>query len=153
MRQIKQIPVTKEGFEALQKELNEIIEERKVAVVNLSEARNMGDLSENGLYHAAKARLRSIDSNAFRLKIQIKLAQVIDISKSDRVEINSKLTVNDGKSDRDLHIVGDYEANPLEGKISRRSPLGSALLGKRIGETVQIETPSGIKKYTVTSIN
>lgn len=152
VRSIKRIPVTKEGFENLQKELEELKALRPLAVKTLSEARSMGDLSENGLYTAAKARLRSIDSQMFRLEIQIKLADIIGDNKTGIVGINTKVKVTDGNNTREIHVVGDYESNPLEGKISQHSPLGKALLGKKVGQTVEFVAPKGTITYKILNI-
>jgi len=152
MKTIKRIPVTREGFENLKKELENLTKERPQAVKNLSEARNMGDLSENGLYTAAKSRLRSIDSQMFRLDIQIKLADVIE-GGGNAISIGSKVIVKDGDAKKEFHVVGDYEANPREGKISQYSPLGRALMGKKKGEIAVFEAPSGKISYTILSIS
>ncbi len=152
MKQIKRIPVTKEGFEKLQNELKRLQAERPTAVKTLAEARAMGDLSENGLYTAAKARLRSIDNEMFRLEIQIKLA---DIRESDNrtVGIGSKVEVSQEGAKTTYYIVGDYEANPLERKISQHSPLGRVLIGKKAGDTVQFEAPKGIISYKIEKVS
>jgi transcription elongation factor GreA len=149
---IKRIPVTREGFEVLKKELLELQNQRPQAVKNLSEARSMGDLSENGLYTAAKAKLRSIDSQIFRLDIQIKLADIIEISETGKVSLNSKVIIENENLKRELHIVGDYEADPVLNKISQNSPLGKALMGKRMGEIFEFHAPKGIIKFKITSV-
>ena len=150
---IKRIPVTREGFENLKKELLELQNERPQAVTNLAEARAMGDLSENGLYTAAKSRLRSIDSQLFRLDIQIKLADIMEPNSSDRVEIGSKVTVTSESGEKVFYIVGDYEANPAESKISQHSPLGRALVGKKIGEIAGFNAPKGIVSFKIKLIS
>ncbi len=152
MRQIKRIPVTKEGFEKLNKDLEELKAQRPDAVRTLADARSMGDLSENGLYTAAKARLRSIDNEMFRLEIQIKLADIKETNK-DKADIGSSVKVSNGSFETTFHIVGDYEANPMEKKISQHSPLGRALVGKKVGETAQFQAPSGIVSYKIISIS
>ena len=153
MKQIKRIPVTKEGFENLKKELEKLKSERPQAVKTLAEARSMGDLSENGLYTAAKARLRSIDSQMFRLDIQIKLADIIEGGADGVVSIGKSVTVESEGSKTTFHIVGDYEANPLEKKISQHSPLGKVLMGKRVGDTVEFQAPKGSVAYKILSID
>jgi transcription elongation factor GreA len=152
IRTPKRIPVTKEGFQKLQKELETLQKERPAAVKTLAEARSMGDLSENGLYTAAKARLRSIDSQIFRTEIQIKLADVIEGSDGE-VSIGSKVTVSNANIETIFHIVGDYEADPLQKKISQNSPLGRALMGKKVGETAVFEAPKGTISYKILAIN
>lgn len=151
-RQIKRIPVTKEGYEELKKELAKLKADRPNAVNTLAEARSMGDLSENGLYTAAKSRLRSIDSQIFRLDIQIKLAEIIE-PKADVAGIGSIVIVEAGGAKKTFFIVGDYEADPLNGKISQNSPLGKALIGKKVGETAEFHAPSGKISYVVISVN
>lgn len=149
----KRIPVTKEGFEKLQKELEDLKRERPQAVKTLSEARSMGDLSENGLYTAAKARLRSIDNQMFRLDIQIKLADIIEGGEGGRISIGSVVdVVRDGKN-ATYYIVGDYEASPLENKISQHSPLGSLLMGKKAEDVVQLKAPSGVSEIKIAKVS
>lgn len=150
---IKRIPVTKEGFENLKKELDDLQKARPQAVKNLAEARAMGDLSENGLYTAAKSRLRSIDSQLFRLDIQIKLADIIEPKENGVIGIDSKISITDGKNEKNVRIVGDYEASPLEGKISQNSPLGKVLMGRKKGDTVEFNAPMGIISYKVLSVD
>lgn len=152
MRKIKKIPVTKEGFEKLQKELLNLKTLRPQAVETLSEARKLGDLSENGLYTAAKMRLRSIDSQIFRINAQIKLADIIEENKSGVVGLGSKVKVSDGKSKRLFYIVGDYEADPLNGKITSNSPIGKSLMRKKVRDEILVKTPSGIVKYKILEI-
>ncbi len=149
---IKRIPVTKEGYDKLQKELLQLQKDRPQAVKNLADARGMGDLSENGLYTAAKSRLRSIDAQIFRTEIQIKLADIIEGS-DGKVSIGSIVTVESGSGKTIFNIVGDYEANPAEKKISQHSPLGRALMGKKVGEMAQFEAPKGTISYKILSIN
>jgi len=149
MRKIKRIPITLEGFEKLQKDLTELKKIRPEAVNTLSDARKMGDLSENGLYTAAKMRLKSIDAQIFRLNIQIKLADIIEKKDNLVIGLGSKVTVSDGKAERELFLVGDYEADPKSGKISQKSPIGRSLIGKRVGDSVPVFTPSGRKVYKI----
>lgn len=143
--------MTREGFEKLQKEFEELKSSRPQAVKTLSEARAMGDLSENGLYTAAKARLRSIDNQIFRLEIQIKLADINE-GGGEKVGIGSKVIVKNGNEKKTFYIVGDYEANPQEGKISQNSPLGRALMGKKVNEKAVFEAPSGSVSYLIQDI-
>jgi transcription elongation factor GreA len=149
---IKRIPVTREGFERLKKTMEDLQKERPQAVKNLAEARGMGDLSENGLYTAAKSRLRSIDSELFRLDIQIKLADIMESKDAGKVNIGSKVTVSSENGEKIYQIVGDYEANPLEQKISQHSPLGRALIGKKVGEIAQFHAPKGVISLKILSI-
>lgn len=153
MQKMRRVPYTKEGFEAIKKELSDLKESRKEAVNNLSIARNMGDLSENGLYTAAKARLRSMDSRMTYLDLQIKFAEIIEDAPKGEVGINSKITISDGVKERELQVVGEKEADPLNGKISNISPLGRLLIGHKSGETVEMHAPVGIIKYKILTLS
>ncbi len=152
MRKIKRIPVTQEGYERLVSDLKALKESRPKAVETLSDARKMGDLSENGLYTAAKMRLRGIDSQIFRLNIQIKLADIIKENKNDVVGLGSRVEVSDGQNIRTFYIVGDYEADPKNNKISSRSPIGRSLIGKKMGDSVEVSVPSGKVFYKITKL-
>lgn len=131
---MQRIKFTKEGLDRLKTEYEKLRNLRPEAVRELTRARELGDLSENSLYHAAKARLRSIDNQLRRLSNQIKLAEVVRVRKIT-VEQNGKLV--------EYQIVGDYEADPSQNKISANSPIGSSLLGKKPGDIVEILTPKG----------
>ncbi len=147
----ERIVFTKEGFERIEKELAELQASRKGAVETLSAARALGDLSENGLYTAAKSRLRSIDTEINRRKYYLKVG-VIEQSGEFVVGIGSTVVVNDGKKERTFQIVGDTESDPLNGKITQKSPIGKALFGKNVGDSVKIKTPSGEKEFSIASI-
>lgn len=137
---IKLIKFTKEGLKALDNEIKNLEEARPAAVKELSRAREMGDLSENGLYTAAKARLRSIDSQLRRLTNQMKLAQVVS---------TQKITVEENGKQIEYEIVGDFEADPVNNKISTNSPIGNALRYSVAGEIITIPTPKGGRKLKV----
>ena len=139
-RPLRRIKTTQEGLTKLKADYEQLLVDRPAAVKELSRAREMGDLSENGLYTAAKARLRSIDGQIRRLDAQIKLADVV---KTQRY-----LVEQDGKQ-IEYEIVGDYEADPLKHKISAFSPIGSKLNGKKEGDIIEINTPSGTKTLKI----
>lgn len=140
---MKTIRFTKLGLEQIKQEYQTLVDSRPPAVKELSRARELGDLSENGLYHAAKANLRSIDSRLRRLSTQIKLADVVSSQKF--------LVEQDGKK-IEYEIVGDYEANPANHKISAYSPIGRALQGRKPDDTVKIETPNGTKVLKILKV-
>lgn len=150
-KQIRRIPITREGYDSLVKQLADLKAMRPDAVNTLSDARRMGDLSENGLYTAAKMRLKSIDAQIFRTDIQIKLADIQE-GGGDNVRIGSTVTVDDGKRERTLYIVGHYEADPLNNKISSKSPIGRSLMYKQEGESVTIHIPTGKVVYKILKI-
>lgn len=147
----EKIAFTQEGYDNIQKELETLQSSRKEAVDALAFARALGDLSENSLYTAAKGRLRSIDTEINRRKYYLKVGVVEEID-DNIVGIGKKVVVTDGKKEREFQIVGDTESDPLSGKITQKSPIGSALLGKGLNDTVQISTPSGTINYTIQKI-
>lgn len=140
---MKTIRFTREGLNKIKQEFTELTLKRAPAVKELSRAREMGDLSENGLYHAAKANLRSIDSRIRRLTLQIKLAEIVE-SPRIIVEENGKQT--------EYQIVGDFEADPTKNKVSANSPIGSSLINKKPGDIVEIFTPKGKRTLKILKI-
>ena len=146
------IRFTKEGFEKLKKDLDLLILSRKDAVEDLQKARAMGDLSENGYYKAAKFKLSSIDRDIRIMTSDLKQATIIESAHASTVGIGSKVVVSDGKKEQIYNIVGDLEADPKNQKISLLSPLGKALLGKKKGDNVVFQTPSGEITYLIVSI-
>ena len=152
MRKIQPISFTKEGLENIKKDYEALLAERPQAVKNLTEARNMGDLSENGLYKGTRARLTSIDATLRRLKNTIKLAVVEKVRTNGTIGIGSAVTVSDGKKSRIFYIVGTYESDPATNKISAYSPIGRSLLSKKVGDKTDVQTPSGIISYNILEI-
>jgi transcription elongation factor GreA len=147
--------VTKQGLEELRQEYNELVSTRRPEIVTqLAEAREQGDLSENAQYQAAREELSFLDDRISELEELLKQVSVIDNSsaKDGMVAVGSRILVNNGKKDEEYMIVGEWEANPKEKKISDMSPLGSALLGKQVGETAIVAAPSGNITYTVKQI-
>lgn len=151
INKLRRIQVTKEGFEKLEEELKKLIADRPNAVKVLSEARAMGDLSENGLYTAAKARLRSLDSRIYRLQMEIKLAD-IRVGGGDKISVGSKVTLRNEDREITYTIVGDFEANPIEKKISKNSPIGKELLNKKVGEVIKVKAPKGDIVYNIIKV-
>lgn len=151
-RSLKRIPITQNGFDALLIEQEELKEKRKAAVINLKTARDMGDLSENGLYKGARFALNGIDGRLRQIDMQIKLAEIQSAEKGE-IGLESKVTLFDGKEDRIYQIVGTYEADPINHKISLSSPLGKALMGKKEGDNVHIKTPTKATEYVVKKID
>ncbi len=144
---------TKSGYEALKKEQEELLtRKRPEAVEELQKARELGDLSENGYYKAARAKLSSIDSRSRYLAIRLKYGKIIETRFDGSVNYGTRVTINDGISNREFEIVGKEESNPLEGKLSPESPIGRALMGKRSGDRVDIEIPVGKVTYTVLDV-
>jgi len=149
---MKLTPITQAGFDKLKKDLANYISLRPEAVFNLKTAREMGDLSENAAYHAARQRLNQIDYHIRTLTYQIKTSRVYNSVSNGTVQIGSKVVVNVGIEKKEFHIVGGYESDPSIGKISVFSPIGKALLGKKEGEKVTVGIPAGEITYTIESI-
>lgn len=150
---MKKIIFTQKGYDDLKKEYKKLLDSRPEAVKTLTRAREMGDLSENGFYKAAKWKLSSIDYNLRRLKSLIKQAVVVQASSKEIVEVGNKVSVvGDNKIVRNFEIVGRYESDPSSNKISDQSPIGKSLINKRVGDEVKVSTPKGIINYKIIKI-
>ncbi len=143
---------TSEGFEKVKNEQMTLLEKRKTAVNNLQTAREMGDLSENGAYKAARFELTSIDRRLREFARLIRFGKVVERSNIGVVEIGSTVVVSDGTKSYTYTIVGGYESNPLEKKLSHFSPIGRALMGKKVGDTVEVHAPQGVTTYRILEI-
>ncbi len=133
---------TKEKFEELEKELIALLIERKAAVIDLKKARDMGDLSENGYYKSARMKLTSVDRRLRELKYFTSKGVVITKTHSSIIQLGSTVSLKTETSEISYTIVGSFEANPKDAKISDESPLGKILLGKKVGETVTMNEKS-----------
>jgi transcription elongation factor GreA len=149
---MRNIKLTPEGHKKLQDEYNQLQEKRKEAVKELSIARDMGDRSENAFYKTARSKLSSIDRELVRLGTILKFGQVVGQTKVGEIEIGSKVKLFDGNVDREFTIVGGYETDIEAGKISYFSPIGKALLGKRVDDIVVIKIPAGTLTYKILEI-
>lgn len=149
-----QFKITEDGYKELKKELGALVDVKRPAVVErLSNARSMGDLSENSDYHQAKEALEFLDGRIAELEtILVKASIVKKASKSGEVSVGSKVKVRSNGSEHIFHIVGEWEADPKYKKISHESPLGKALVGKRVGDSVEIAAPAGKVVYKVLAI-
>ena len=146
------LKLTREGYKNLEIELNELTGDRQGVLKRMVEAREQGDLSENAGYHAARERLGYIDSRIKQIKAMLRLAEVVDEARSSSVSFGHVVVVDlDGKR-MEFKIVSDLEADPSQGKMSDKSPIGSALLGKNIGEVAAVDTPDGEMKLTVLEV-
>lgn len=152
---MKKTQLTQEGFERFQKELDELKNaKRPVAVERLQRARAMGDLSENSEYVAAKEDLAFTEGRILELEEILKNVEVIsDNSNGAVVALGRKVTVEVQSNKETFHIVGEFEADPLNKKVSPTSPVGKALIGKQVGDTVEIEIPAGKKVYKIVDIS
>ena len=151
------IPITKKGYETLQAELERLKKvERPKNIKEIEEARGHGDLSENAEYHAAKERQSHIQGRIRDLEHKLAEAQIIDTSKlsTEKVVFGATVTVKDvqnGKEQR-YTLVGQDEGDLKNGKISVQSPVGRALIGKRVGDQLEVKTPAKVVEYEVLDI-
>lgn len=144
--------LTREGFQKLQEELDYLRTVKRQEVANrLHEAMEGGELIENAEYEAAKNEQAFVEGRIQELDILLASAKIIEDNgkkKSDTVQLGSKVTMKEGNFEAEtFSIVGAAEANPREGKISNESPIGKAILGRKVGDSVKVETPGGT--YTV----
>jgi len=151
------VPMTKESHEALQEELKRLIrEERPKVIQDIAEARAHGDLSENAEYDAAKNRQGFIEGRIQELQDKLARAYVVDLSnlKPDKVVFGATVTLYDTSSEDEVRykIVGEEEADIKLGKISCTSPVGKALIGHKLDDTVKVKVPSGLKEYEIIEI-
>lgn len=146
------------GLKKYEDELQELkVVRRKEVAQKIKEAREQGDLSENAEYDAAKDEQRDIEAQIVELENILKNAEIIqDNDKSkDKIKMESVVKLHDVEYDEDIEytIVGSSEADSLNNKISNESPLGAALIGKKVGDTVKIEAPVGEIEYKIISVD
>lgn len=151
------VPLTIKGFAALEEELKHRQQvERPRIIQAIAEARALGDLSENAEYHAAKEAQSLNEGRILELESLISRAEVIDITKlsGDRIKFGAtvKLVDEDTEEEKTYQIVGDPEADVRSGRVSVSSPIARALMGKTIGDTVEVSTPGGGKSYEVVGV-
>lgn len=149
----RKISFTEEGYQKLKKEQKSLIEKRKDVIKTLRKAREMGDLSENGLYKAAKFELGNTDRRLRYIDKLLHQATIVSYKKSDSVVIGSTVSIEENGMQHTYKIVGDFEADPLQNKISQRSPIGKALFGKKVGESITLSVPAGEVKYKIVDVS
>ena len=149
----KKVHITQEGYQALTDELKDLEEVKlPAAIERVSKARSLGDLSENFEYHDARDAHATIADRIIDLKDTIKRAVIIKKKAIKGVDMGKQVKVAVNGSEHVFNIVGEWEANPAEKKISNESPLGIALMGKNVGDEVQVEAPAGKITYTIKEI-
>jgi transcription elongation factor GreA len=154
---MEKVPITHKGFSALEDELRQRQQvERPRIIQAISEARALGDLSENAEYHAAKEAQSMNEGRILELESLISRAEIIDIAKlsGDRVKFGAtvKLVDEDTDEEKTYQIVGEPEADVRSGRVSVTSPIARALMGKTVGDTVEVTTPGGGKSYEVVGV-
>ena len=149
--------LTYQGLQKLEDELQNLkVVKRKEVAQKIKEAREQGDLSENAEYDAAKDEQRDIEARIEEIEKILKNAEVVveDEVDLDKISVGCRVKILDCEYDEELEykIVGSTEANSLKGKISNESPVGKALLGAKVGDTVNVETQAGVLQYKVLEI-
>ncbi|HIS47691.1 MAG TPA: transcription elongation factor GreA [Candidatus Scybalocola faecigallinarum] len=157
MVETKKNIMTFAGLKALEDELFDLkVNRRNEVAQKIKEAREQGDLSENAEYDAAKDEQRDIEARIEELEKLLKNVEVIDEDEVelDKISVGCKVRLYDAEFDEEVEyfIVGSTEADSLNGKISNESPVGAALLGRKIGETVEVETQAGVALYKILEI-
>lgn len=155
MASIEKLPMLAEGYEKLTADLKALREERPRIVDAIEEARAHGDLSENAEYHAAKERQGQVEATIGDLEDKISRAQIIDPAtlSGDKVIFGATVTLlDDDEKPVRYQIVGPYEADARSGRISYNSPLGKALIGRKVDDEIEVTVPSGDKFYLIQSI-
>lgn len=150
MKKIFQI--TDEGRSELQAELDELKGRRGEIADKIADARDYGDLSENAEYDAAREEQGLVESRIAEIEDVLLNAEIITSSKSNTIGLGSKVELKTSGKTVNYHVVGPVEADPLEGKISNESPIGIALMGKKVGDIATITTPKGEIEYEVVKL-
>jgi transcription elongation factor GreA len=154
---MRKVKLTREGEKKMHEELKHLKEvKRPEAIHAIAEARRKGDLSENAEYDAAKEAQHHLETRIHQLEVKIRSVEIIDdrIIDSDKAYIGARVDLQDMASGEELHyiLVDEYEADFAQRKISTVSPIGKSLLGKGVGETVEITVPRGTIRYKVLAI-
>ena len=149
--------MTQDGYEKTKERLDFLKGEKRQEVANkIAEARSYGDLSENSEYDIAREEQASVEAEIFELENKLKTVVIIDPKKvnTNKVGVGCRVTVTNIKTNAKFTyaIVGDTDADPLNGLISNSSPVGAGLMGKKVGEVAIIKTPAGVTQFKVTDI-
>lgn len=150
----KQFHLTKEGINELEKELDELIAQRGPVAERIKTAREFGDLSENAEYSSARQEQEKLENRISEIEHILQNYTLIKKPKGDsKVQLGSNVKLKSGAKAKEFQVVGTVEADPLNGKISDESPIGKALMGKKVGDEVEIVTPAETATYKVTDIS
>lgn len=157
MADSKKFLMTYEGIKKLEEELEYLKTTKRVEIKEkIKVARSFGDLSENAEYDEAKNEQAFVEGRIATLENMFRNAQVVDESElsTDKVSVGSKVKVKDYEFDEDVEfsIVGSAESDPMENKISNESPVGKALVGRKVGDVVEVPVPDGVNKYEILEI-
>ncbi len=147
------IQFTKDGYNKLQEELDELNKDKRPAAVDrLQKARAMGDLSENSEYTAAKEELAFVEGRIKEIEELMARGEIVEVQPSHGISIGAEVTVEREGKEETYYIVGEFEADPMQKKLSATSPIGQALLGKKEGDLVDVDVPAGKIHYRIIKI-
>jgi transcription elongation factor GreA len=152
----KQYRLTKKGVDELQTELKSLVAERSAIAERIKTAREFGDLSENAEYQSARSEQEKNESRISEVEYILQNVELIKTPKANgKVVLGStvKLRSNKGSLEKEFQVVGTIEADPLNGKVSDEAPIGSALMGKKVGDAVDIKTSTDVVSYKVVEIS
>lgn len=148
----KMYQITADGKKELEAELVKLKARRGEIADKIAEARDYGDLSENAEYDAAREDQGLVESRIAEIEDILMNADLIKASRKSTIGIGSKVELKNGGKPVTYHVVGPVEANPVEGKISNESPIGLALMGKKVGDKAVVSTPKGDINYSIVSV-
>lgn len=142
--------LTREGLEKLKKEYDDLTKVKRPEIVaKIQEARSLGDLSENAAYHQARREQSFVEGRIAELEELLKNAKIIENEENGIIQLGSVVKVKLDSEEQELTLVGEAEADVTAGRISHKSPIGEALLGKKVGDVAEVEAPIGKIKYTI----
>lgn len=150
----KSFHLTAEGIAELKAELAELVAQRGPVAERIKAAREFGDLAENAEYTSARQEQERVESRIAEIEHILLNVEVIKKPKGDsKVQLGSKVSLKGNGKTKDFQVVGTVEADPLNGKISDESPIGQALIGKKVGDQVEIKTPADSHTYKIAAIS
>jgi len=150
---MSKVQITKGGLETLKNELNHLVNEKRPQVVDrLANARSQGDLAENSDYHNAKDELDFLDGRIAELEDVLQSAIVVSGTNGSGIAVGTRVKLKVNGATHDYAIVGEWEADPIQKKISHTSPLGKALVGRKKGDKVEVEAPAGKLMYEILAV-
>jgi len=150
----KHYRLTQDGIDDLKAELDSLVAERPVLADNIKTAREFGDLAENAEYQSARQEQEKTENRISEIEAILASAEIITAPKSGgKVTLGSTVKLKNGAISKQFQIVGTVEADPLNGKISDESPIGQALMGKKVQDEVEIKTPADTTRYKIVEIS
>jgi transcription elongation factor GreA len=149
---VHSIPYTKDAYEKLTRDLHALKKRREEVVIRLTAAREQGDLSENGAYKYAKQELGDIGRQMRHLKYQLLFGYIAPATTGGSIGFGNTVTIRNDEREITFMLVSQFEADPAQKKLSTDSPIGAAVVGKKVGEKITVILPNGEVRYTITKI-